>query len=149
MGLIAEEMELLQSGLLPEANFLIFPKQVSPLPSFPYQCVSSLGYSVEDWNALDWFITESVFVNCYTGITNIYGEGNVHGYQNQFFNSTLSDFSYGNCEYFSVRENFSYNSTRFILHGNGGCSLQLVVQQNIVVAPNLANNSGLIYIGMC
>ena len=55
------------------------------------------GFSVEDWNALDWFIRQCIFVNIPYGATDIFGEGGFHVYESQFFGSTVADLVYGNC----------------------------------------------------
>jgi hypothetical protein len=50
---------------------------------------------VEDWNALDWFLRHNIYIDCYIGAGNWFGEGGFHVYESQFFNSTFADVAYG------------------------------------------------------
>lgn len=79
---------------------------------------SDVGLSIESFNALDWWVWDSEFVDCTVGITNTpkgeYGGGHFHVYRSLFRNSRETDIRIGHSSYFGIRLNTSINSNRFI-----------------------------------
>ena len=45
---------------------------------------SAVGLSLESFNALDWFVRDSVFEDCGYGVSNTYGAGHYHVYDSLF-----------------------------------------------------------------
>jgi hypothetical protein len=70
-------------------------------------------------------------------------------FESQFFGSTVADMAYGNCGYFSIRDNFSYGSKRFVYAPDSGCALQLAIQRNIAIASYSNDSTPVIYLGIC
>jgi hypothetical protein len=79
---------------------------------------SVAGLSIESFNALDWWVWDSEFVNCAVGATNAagdtYGGGHFHLYRNVFRGSTIADVRTGHTNYFGIRFNTSIGSRRFL-----------------------------------
>jgi hypothetical protein len=96
------------------------------------------GVSVENWNALNWFIRDSYFENNYVGVTNTLGAGNFHVYNSLFQRSVRADMEITNSEYFSVRHNVSIGSGYFFLANPlGSAPNPLTFQGNIVLDPTV------------
>lgn len=76
------------------------------------------GLSIESFNALDWWVWDSEFVDCGTGATNCasgeYGGGHFHLYRNLFRGSKIADVRTGHSSYFGIRLNTSIGSRRFV-----------------------------------
>ena len=101
---------------------------------------SVAGVSLGSFNALDWWIWDSEFINCSRGITNEFSAGNVTGagnfmvYRSLFRNSTVADVTIGNTQWFSLHNNTSVGSRRFLQAGNVGRNgAQLILQNNKVI----------------
>ncbi len=100
-----------------------------------YNC-SSTAISLQGWNALDWWIWDCYFENCYAGVANdlpAFGAGNFHIYRSIFRNSRYADISLGNSNHFSFRNNISYNSNTFIHARQFSNTSPLTLQGNLVV----------------
>lgn len=98
------------------------------------------GVSLGSFNALDWWIWDSEFINCARGVTNEFSAGNVTGagnfmiYRSLFRNSSVADVTIGNTQWFSLHNNTSVGSRRFIQAGNVGRNgAQFILQNNRVI----------------
>jgi hypothetical protein len=103
-----------------------------------YNC-SSTGISLQGWNALDWWIWDCYFENCYSGVANnlpTFGAGNFHVYRSIFNHSTFADISLGNSNFFSFRDNISYNSAKFIAASQFSNTSPITIQHNIIFNNN-------------
>jgi len=101
---------------------------------------SVAGISLGSFNALDWWIWDSQFINCARGVTNEFSAGNVTGagnfmvYRSLFRNSSVADVTIGNTQWFSLHNNTSIGSRRFLQAGNVGRNgAQLILQNNRVI----------------
>jgi Pectate lyase superfamily protein len=104
--------------------------------------ISQAAVSVNNWNALDWWVRDCFFQNCKYGVTNRGrydthnddGSGNFNVYSSTFVGSTAADIYVGNTGIFNVRWNTSVNSKVFFhtLSGwtNGG---PITIQGNRIV----------------
>ncbi len=79
---------------------------------------SEAGLSIGSFNALDWWVWDSEFVDCGVGATNCaegeYGGGHFHLYRCLFRGSKVADIRTGHCSYFGIRFNTSIGSRRFL-----------------------------------
>jgi hypothetical protein len=103
-----------------------------------YNCTST-GISLGGPNALDWWIWDCYFENCYTAAANNLpgnGAGNFHIYRSIFKNSTLADISLSNSNYFSFRDNVSYNSNMFITASQFSNTSPITIQHNLIISHN-------------
>ncbi|WP_317201183.1 glycosyl hydrolase family 28-related protein [Janthinobacterium sp.] len=75
---------------------------------------SVAGVSVESANALDWWVTDSEFTDCYQGVTNALGSGNVLSYRNLFQRSKFADIHVQSPQWHSMHGNVSVGSRRFL-----------------------------------
>jgi hypothetical protein len=79
---------------------------------------SEAGLSIESFNALDWWVWDSEFIDCGVGATNCakgeYGGGHFHLYRCVFRGSKVADIRTGHCSYFGIRLNTSIGSRRFL-----------------------------------
>jgi len=105
---------------------------------------SRAGLSIQNWNSLDWWIWYCLFEDCVLGVTNVYGAGNFHVYESVFRNSTKADIEIGNLMYFSIRNNTSIGSQRFLFAHNFTAGALLTIQGNTVIEPKEATP---IYLG--
>jgi hypothetical protein len=76
------------------------------------------GLSIQSFNALDWWVWDSEFIDCGIGATNCvkgeYGGGHFHLYRCVFRGSKESDIRTGHTSYFGFRFNTSIGSRRFL-----------------------------------
>lgn len=98
------------------------------------------GIAVGSFNALDWWVWDSEFVDCARGVTNDAnpvqpdGAGNFMVYRSVFRGSTVADVSIGNTGWFSLHNNVSVGSQRFLQARDVGANAaQLIVQNNRVL----------------
>jgi len=79
---------------------------------------SEAGLVINSFNALDWWVWDSEFVDCAVGATNCaegeYGGGHFHLYRCLFRGSKVADIRTGHCSYFGFRFNTSIGSRRFL-----------------------------------
>jgi hypothetical protein len=96
------------------------------------------GVDVGQWNALDWWVFDSHFIDCGRGVSNtfsiddkyaqILGAGGIYVYRSFFERSTVADFHIANTGWFSMYENVSQGSRRFFQGdgmGNNGAAIML------------------------
>lgn len=96
--------------------------------------LTDAGVSVEDFNALDWWVWDSHFENNALGVTNEHGAGGFSVYNSSFVDSTRADMSIGNTENFGIRGNTSTGSRIFFAAGPiGSASARLTFQNNTVM----------------
>lgn len=97
---------------------------------------SLAGIAVGSFNALDWWVWDSEFVDCARGVTNDAnpvqpdGAGNFMVYRSVFRGSTVADVSMGNTGWFSLHNNVSVGSQRFIQARDVGANTAAVIVQN-------------------
>jgi hypothetical protein len=100
---------------------------------------SYAGLDTGSFNALDWWIWDSHFVNCARGVTNEYslsdtgvtnGAGAMYVYRSLFEGSTVADFAIGNTGWFSLHNNVSIGSSQFINTQNNGENTAVVIVEN-------------------
>jgi hypothetical protein len=97
---------------------------------------SRAGVITKNFNALDWFIWESLFRGCNVGVTNEPGAGNFHVFNSVFISSTTADILIRNTMYFSIRNNYSLNSKAFFLANFVGRNAALItIQGNTIIDP--------------
>jgi Pectate lyase superfamily protein len=115
---------------------------------------SIAGFDTGSGNAVNWWIWESTFANCGTGVGNTYGYYNTLGdttgsgamyvYRSNFSGSTFADFAMGwsATSWFSLHNNFSTGSAAFINSSSAGllaAGAQIIAENNRVV--NLTGTS--------
>lgn len=80
------------------------------------------GVDTGSWNAVNWWIWDSHFVDCARGVSNTYGlgdagvingSGGFHVYRSLFERSTVADVDIINTGWFSMYHNVSVGSRRF------------------------------------
>jgi len=101
---------------------------------------SLAGIALGSFNALDWWVWDSEFVDCARGVTNDAspvqpdGAGNFMVYRSVFRGSTVADVSIGNTGWFSMHNNISIGSQRFIQARDlGANAAEVIVKGNRVV----------------
>ena len=77
--------------------------------------MSKAAISIENYNALDWYIWDSTFDSNNLGVTNNYGAGNFQIYGSFFRNSAVSDVAINATSYFALRNNYSIGSRAFFV----------------------------------
>ncbi|MBS1932694.1 MAG: right-handed parallel beta-helix repeat-containing protein [Bacteroidetes bacterium] len=100
-----------------------------------YNCTAT-GISLGGFNALDWWVWDCYFENCVNGVANNSpgnGAGNFHVYRSIFKNSSHADISLGNSEFFSFRDNVSYNSNCFIAASQFSNTSPITIQRNTII----------------
>lgn len=94
------------------------------------------GISVGSFNALDWWVWDSEFIDCARGVTNDAnpvqpdGAGNFMVYRSVFKGSTVADVSIGNTGWFSLHNNVSVGSQRFLQARDVGANTAAMIVQN-------------------
>ncbi len=94
---------------------------------------SAAGISIENFNALDWFVWYSLFEDCQVGVTNTYGAGHYHVYNSVFRRSKVADFTMGNLGYFSLRGNYSTGSKCFLTASQFSAGALCTIQGNTIL----------------
>ena len=93
------------------------------------------GISLEDWDALNFNVVDSLFTDCALGVTNIYGAGAFNVSNSVFVRSTTADMMMGNTGPFSERQNLSFDSQAFFIAGGIGASSNVILQANTIINP--------------
>ncbi|RTL60982.1 MAG: hypothetical protein EKK37_02170 [Sphingobacteriales bacterium] len=100
-----------------------------------YNC-NSTAISLQGSNALDWWIWDCYFENCNVGVANnfpAFGAGNFQVYRCVFNRSVYSDISLGNSNFFSFRDNISFNSNSFLKASQFSNTSPLTIQNNTII----------------
>jgi hypothetical protein len=93
------------------------------------------GIILKNFNALDLYVWYATFQDCRKGITNNPGAGNYRVYNSLFKNSTVTDLEIGNTGGFSIRNNTSIGSNKFLTAGGTSNPAELNVQGNTIIDP--------------
>lgn len=92
------------------------------------------GIQFQNPNAVNWWVWDSVFSDCTSGVSNAPGSGGFFLYRNLFQRSTFADVRIANTGVFSLHNNVSIGSKRFFhaaeLGRNGA---QVVLKGNRIV----------------
>lgn len=100
---------------------------------------SYAGISIESFNAVDWYIWQNEFYNCYDAVTNTprngTGAGNFYCFDNYLEGSTHADFINYNTEFFIFRGNYSLNAKKFYQNTQNGFDGAVWLQDNIILDP--------------
>jgi hypothetical protein len=101
------------------------------------------GVNVGSFNALNWWIWDSLFTDCERGVSNTWstddsgataGAGTFSVYRSRFERSRVADAVIGNTGWFSFYGNYSENSRRFIQAlPNGANSGPILAQNNTII----------------
>lgn len=109
----------------------------TPLLRCKFLHCSVAGVSIQDPNALDWFLWDCTFDHCGRGVTNnppTEGAGNFHVYDSVFRHSSVADVTISNTGYFSLRGNYSLGSHQFLVAAwQGANPAQITLQKNVVL----------------
>ena len=101
-----------------------------------FDSIPEIGVALDNFNVLDIFISDSLFLNCGTGVSNTSGAGNFVVSNSFFSHSTVADMSIGNTGYFTARHNTSVGSRAFFVAGAIGANpAQITLQNNTVLDP--------------
>ena len=99
---------------------------------------TAAGASLDNWNAFNFNVINSLFTDCGYGVTNnLNGSGNFNVSNSVFVRSTVSDVGYGNTGSFSFRSNISYHSARFLFVLGNAPPANAVIQGNTIIATTL------------
>jgi hypothetical protein len=94
--------------------------------------LTQAGISLEDWNALDWYVRYSIFEHNNYGVTNRYGEGGAMHLDHNLFEYNMVDAAWGNgSPQSSYTYNTSYHSGTFLAGGPYGNS-SILIGNNIL-----------------
>ena len=94
------------------------------------------GVQVGNFNVLNIFITDCLFLNNGTGVTNVPLAGSFIVSNSFFSHSIVADMSIGNTVYFTSRHNTSVGSNAFFVSGGIGANpAQITIQNNTVLDP--------------
>jgi len=111
------------------------------------------GFDTGSFNALDWWVYDSQFIDCARGVTNGFsfsdnttltfatsgptieaGAGAMYVYRSFFQGSTVADFEVGNTGWFSMHQNVSIGSRRFFESaGEGSNAAPTIIEGNRIV----------------
>jgi hypothetical protein len=97
------------------------------------------GISLENWNALNFNVIDSLFTDCNVGVTNaapgVPGSGNFNVSNSVFVRSQTTDMMMWNTGPFSERQNISFDSNAFFIGGAIGASANIILQANTIINP--------------
>lgn len=97
--------------------------------------ITDAALNTGSFNAMNWWVWDSHFVDCGRGVSNIFtvsdtpgetGAGSMHVYRSLFERSKIADMEIGHTGFFSMHQNVSVGSRRFFMGGiasNNGASL--------------------------
>jgi len=92
---------------------------------------SETGIRFDSFNAVDWWIWDSLFEDCRYGVANP-GGGEGHVYRSLFLRSTEADIAIQQCGSMAYRHNTSVESKAFLVQT---CGALTTVQANTIVDP--------------
>lgn len=111
-----------------------YPSAETVIKRSRFYRISQAGVRVENFNALNWFVVNSYFEDCRTGVTNHPGAGDFRVYDSVFRRSTFADVSISNFGFFGIRRNTSIGSRQFFnAAGVAGYGVQINLQDNVVL----------------
>jgi len=97
------------------------------------------GISLENWNALNFNVIDSLFTDCNVGVTNaapgVPGSGAFNVSNSVFVRSKTTDMMMGNTGPFSERQNISFDSKAFFIGGAIGAGANIILQANTIINP--------------
>ncbi|WP_433968311.1 glycosyl hydrolase family 28-related protein [Tunturiibacter gelidiferens] len=97
------------------------------------------GISLENWNALNFNVVDSLFTDCNVGVTNAgpggSGSGAFNVSNSVFVRSQYTDMMMWNTGPFSERQNISFDSAAFFIGGPIGAGANIILQGNTVINP--------------
>ena len=99
--------------------------------------MTEAGISLEDWNAVDWYVRYSTFEHDYYGVTNIYGAGGAMHLDHNLFEYNDTDAGWGNGSSQSYTYNTSYYSGAFLVGGAYG-NTSILIGNTILMPQNAA-----------
>ena len=101
------------------------------------------GITTGHYNALNWWVWDSHFVDCARGVTNVLGyddngptangAGMFYVYRSLFERSTVSDVEIGNTGWFSMHNNVSIGSKRFFQADPSGSTENIIIKNNRIL----------------
>jgi hypothetical protein len=98
--------------------------------------LTEAGISLEDWNAVDWYVRYSTFAHDKYGVTNGYGAGGAMHLDHNLFEYNNVDSGWGNGTSQSYTYNTSYHSGAFLVGSPYGNSSILI--GNTILMPQIA-----------
>jgi hypothetical protein len=101
-----------------------------------FENLTVAGISLEDWNAVDWYVRYSTFEHDGFGVTNIFGEGGAMHLDHNLFEYNNVDSGWGNGSSQSYTYNTSYHSGTFLSGSPYGNSSILI--GNTILEPQIA-----------
>ncbi len=99
--------------------------------------LTGAGISLEDWNAVDWYVRYSTFEHDNYGVTNTYGEGGAMHLDHNLFEYNNVDSGWGNGAGQSYTYNTSFYSGTF-LSGSPFGNSSLLIGNEILVPQSTA-----------
>jgi hypothetical protein len=108
---------------------------------------SYAGLSVESYNALDYWVWDSQFLNNAIGMTNNVSGGSFMAYRCLFENSSTADITFSNTEFFSFRDNVSIGSYQFLQGLGYASSAEVNLQGNRIVGTSNIYTVGMLDVG--
>jgi hypothetical protein len=97
------------------------------------------GISLENWNALNFNVIDSLFTDCNVGVTNaapgVPGSGAFNVSNSVFVRSQTTDMMMWNTGPFSERQNISFDSKAFFIGGAIGAGANIILQANTIINP--------------
>jgi hypothetical protein len=95
------------------------------------------GISLENWNALNFNVIDSLFTDCNVGVTNaapnVSGAGAFNVSNSVFVRSQTTDMMMWNTGPFSERQNLSFGSNAFFIGGAIGAGANIILQANTII----------------
>ena len=99
--------------------------------------MTKAGISLEDWNALDWYVRYSTFEHDHYGVTNIYGAGGAVHLDHNLFEYNDTDAGWGNGSTQSYTYNTSYYSGVFLVGSPFG-NTSILIGNTILMPQTVA-----------
>ncbi len=101
-----------------------------------FEGISGYGLKTGNFNTLNIFIDDSLFLDCGTGVSNADGAGNFTVTNSFFARSVVADMSIGNTGYFTARHDTSVRSQAFFVAGAIGANpAQITIQNDTILDP--------------
>ena len=109
------------------------------------------GLDLGSFNADDWWIFDSQFIDCARGVTSDFslctpdlktktclsgttnGAGGFYVYRSLFLNSSIADISFDNTKWFSMYDNVSIGSAQFFVSGDTSAPAEVIMKGNRII----------------